>query len=115
MPENPSRDYTIRMSPGTHDVLAKMVARVAATKRLAEQADTCEDAVAILRDASDQAVNLLAQLTRATYPSVGDGNVNLFPDPAPESLGFRWDSGYTGAVILHQSHDQRQARWSTHT
>ncbi len=112
-----SREYTITMHPGAQDVIAQMAARVARSFMEAQRdAESYEDAVTRLRDAGEQAVNLLGQLSRVIYPSHGDGNVHLYPDPAPESIGFRWDSGYTGACILHGAqHGPRNARWSTHT
>jgi len=111
-----SPEYTVTFAAGVDDVLRACLKRLATTLNAETQAETYEHLAELRKDAITQISSFLRAFVGSLLHSTPhDGNVHLFVD-GPESLFFRYDSGYHGAMILHSAGaEPGKASWSVHT
>ena len=113
--EHGSPEHTVSMGRGVDDVLRACIARLHRAVRSTEHAADIEDLAARQRQVIELMWSFTAALVQQLLLSTPvDANVTLDPQ-GPESLAFRFDSGYHGAMVLHLGRDNAQARWSVHT
>lgn len=115
MNEYGSPQHTVTMGRGVDDVLRACISRLHRSVRDTESATDVQDLTARQRQVIEQMWSFTASLVQQLLLSTPvDANVTLHPD-GPESLFFRFDSGYHGAMVLHAGDTSARARWSVHT
>jgi hypothetical protein len=115
--EQRSPRFTVTMAEGTLDMITSWAGLVADSADITEATDL-HDLAHKRQVALEEALNLLAVLVhRAMSTTTRDGNICLYPDTSmgAHGLGFSYDCGLTGAILLTPAREGRPNTWSIHT
>lgn len=119
---DPSPTHTIVFAEGTGDVLDRCIRYLDQTVNGVDTPDGSaryENRADRLREALNEARSLISRLTWILRSNHQDRNVVVYPTtdgpPTGLSLGFRYDSGYTGAMIFWPGDNGEPGRWQIHT
>ncbi len=117
---SPSPKHTITLHEGVDDRLAEAVRFFGERVSFNVGGANAEDYADLARQ-REQIMNQLYGFTRNLVMNLlcahGDGDLDLFPDMAPGSLFWRFQTGYHGGFIRHgdPEADPAGVTWSNHT